>query len=112
MLIEALCDELESEGIATTVVQGQAPAPGAQIAVVDWDPGSRAARYFIGFGSGRGHMTVSVTVTAADGSPAITGQVEGWVKGGAFGGSSNTSAEQVGRAIAEAIISGEVEVDD
>jgi len=109
VLIETLCDELESEDIATTVVQGQAPPPGAQLAVVDWDPGSRGARWFFGFGPGKGHMTLSVSVTRPDGTPAITGEVEGWVKGGFFGGSANTSAEEAGVAIAEAIIEGEID---
>jgi hypothetical protein len=109
VFVETLRDELESEDISTTVVEGEPPSPGAQIAVVDWDPGSRGARWFFGVGPGKGHMTLSVSVTSADGTPAITGEVEGWVKGGFFGGSANVSAEEAAAAIADAIITGEID---
>src|SRR5258708_7104152 len=61
-----LHDELKSKGIEASMVTGVAAPPGAQLSVTEWKPGSRAARYFAGFGAGEGHITVVVNVTRAD----------------------------------------------
>jgi hypothetical protein len=107
-----LRDELKSNGIDVRFVQGAAVPPAAQLNVTSWDSGSRAVRYFIGFGSGQAHITVVVNVTRADGAPALRGQVRGYVKGGIFGGSSMIAPREAATAIAQAIASGKLTSDD
>lgn len=107
VLQASLLEELKVGGIDAVVVHGEAAAPNVHITIVQWDPGSRAARYFIGYGSGEGAMTGEVAVVLATGrAPALEGEVRGWVRGGFFGGSSMNSAEQAGKAIARAIATG------
>lgn len=107
-LTTTLRDELHERGIKARFASADA-SPGARLSVRDWDPGSRALRYLVGFGSGEGSMTVVVEVTGADGSPALEGEVRGYVRGGFFGGSSMDAPREAGKAIAEAIATGEPE---
>jgi hypothetical protein len=68
-----LADQLKSRGIDATIAAGPAAPPAAQIDVEEWNPGNQALRYFVGFGSGEGHMTVAVHVTGPDGADALQG---------------------------------------
>jgi hypothetical protein len=107
--MKTLKEELKDQGVAAHVALGAAGAPGAHLEIKDWDPGSRALRYFISFGSGTGHVTVLVDVPGADGASSLHGQVQGTVKGGSFGGASANAAEAAAKAIAKAIATGKPE---
>jgi hypothetical protein len=101
-----LKDELKSQGIDASVRSSTAAPPAAQLDVVEWEPGSRAARYFVGFGAGEGHILIAVHVTRADGGSALQGQVRGYVKGGWWGGSPLAAPREAAKTIASAIATG------
>jgi hypothetical protein len=109
--VVALGSELKEKGVEASVALGQAGSPNGQIQITEWDPGSRALRYWIGFGSGTGHVTVMVDVPGADGASSLRGQVVGTVKGGLWGGASTNAAEAAAKAIADAIATGKPEND-
>ena len=96
-----LAEELEDNDIKAKFASGG--DPGADVTVVEWDPGNRALRFFVGFGAGKGTILVKVQ------SPGISGAAEGWVQSGAWGGSATDAAEEAGALIAEAIATGEVD---
>ncbi len=108
---EALVDELNGHGIKATLVPETAGTPDANITLEKFEPGSRALRWAIGFGSGEGQVVVSVESASANGDPGIDGTARGWVRGGFFGGSDNNSAAAAGQLIAETIANGQREAD-
>ncbi|MBL8726097.1 MAG: DUF4410 domain-containing protein [Planctomycetes bacterium] len=55
------------------------------ITVVDLDPGSQAARYFVGFGAGTGRISAQVDV-AGHGSFRMNAKITGGAWGGGFEG--------------------------
>lgn len=102
-----LRSELKSKGIEASLSSSEGSAsPGARLTIKEWEPGSRALRYFVGFGSGEGHMTIVVDVTGADGTSALQGEVRGWVNGGMWGGSSLDAPHEAAKAIAQVIATG------
>ena len=63
------------------------------------DGGSRAVRYFVGFGAGAARVRVEGDVATADGTQTAhfaTGRGSGW---GVFGGSSEALVQKCIRAI-------------
>jgi hypothetical protein len=101
----ALVDDLASHGIKATCIPETAGAPDANVTIEKFDPGSRALRWAIGFGSGEGQVIVNIE------SASIDGTARGWVRGGLFGGSDQNSAAAAGHFIAETIASGKPEPD-
>ena len=105
-LQEAMADTFASKGITATFVAPPAGAPDASMSVAEWNQGSRALRWLIGFGAGEGTIVVTVKSPSADGQPGIDGTARGWIRSGWFGGSSLTAAQEAGHLIAKAIITG------
>jgi hypothetical protein len=81
-------------------VAGKFPGGGepvkVDIAVIDLDPGSKAARFWVGYGAGTGMIVADVTV-AGHGSFRISGKITG----GWFGGSFLGILRKLGREIAD-----------
>lgn len=77
-----------------------APAPGSLTIATkleQFNPGSRAARYFVGFGAGKGRMDVLVTLVDTDsGSVVGSANVGCNVVGGLFGGSIQKAYDYCG----------------
>jgi hypothetical protein len=103
---EALADGLASNGITASFGPAPDDQPQASVTLAQWDQGSRALRYFVGFGTGEGSIVVFVKSPSADGQVGVEGEARGWVKGGMFGGSSYNAASEAGHLIAEAIATG------
>lgn len=106
-LQNSMAKELSTRGITAAFIPAPDGSPLTQLDVVEWDEGSRAARYF-GFG-GEGHILVVVNSPSADGQPGYSGSVRGFVRGGAFGGDATIAASEAGFAIAKAIATGSAE---
>ncbi len=68
----------------------------------EFDPGSRAARYFVGFGAGKGRIGYHVTLKDAATSEVV-GRLDayGTLAMGAFGGDIGTAYDQCANAIIE-----------
>lgn len=66
------------------------------ITIIDLEPGSRAARYFVGFGAGSGLIAAKVDV-AGHGSFRMNGKITG----GAWGGNFVGVMEELGESIAD-----------
>jgi len=85
-------DEAEDLGIAG------GPIP-VEIRVTRCDPGSKAERFWVGFGAGAGHLESTVFVSG-HGELVVVGSVsDGFLDGGSFG----SVCEKAGRAAARAI---------
>jgi uncharacterized protein DUF4410 len=79
-------------------------APTLQLvgAVTKYQAGSRAKRYFIGFGAGKTKIVAHVKfVDKATGNALFEKDVDGKVVIGIFGGDSKTSFRDVGKEVAE-----------
>ena len=102
----AMADTLSGKGIQATFVAPPAGPPDGDVSVAEWNQGSRALRWLIGFGAGEGTIIVKVKSPSADGQAGIDGTARGWIRSGFFGGSSYTAATEAGHLIAKAIITG------
>ena len=102
----AMADTFADKGIAATFVAPPSGPPDGSMSVAEWNQGSRALRWVVGFGAGEGTIVVSVKSPSADGQPGVDGTARGWVRSGWFGGSSYEAATQAGHLIAKAIITG------
>lgn len=69
------------------------------ITIVDLDPGSRAARYWVGFGAGTGTISAKAE-PAGHGSFRMNGKITG----GAWGGNFTNVLEELGEAIADHLV--------
>jgi hypothetical protein len=70
--------------------------------ILSFDEGSRAKRYFLGFGSGTAHATIECSFTAkSTGRQIAVATFEGELSGGLFGGSSDDATKGVIKAIEE-----------
>ena len=73
------------------------------------DEGSRALRYFVGFGAGAGTMVTNVKVTDAKGKLVGQGEAEGkrvmGIAGGDFEGACEEAGEEIAK-VARTIVSG------
>lgn len=67
--------------------------------LVTVDSGSRAARYFIGFGAGTGRVVAEVSLLDESGSMIAKGSAFGTVSGGLFGGSFDAAGKQVADSV-------------
>ncbi len=76
----------------TVVVQGK---------LVGFDPGSAAARYWAGFGAGKGTIVAEITFLNEAGAEVGKGAAWGTVTGGFFGGSLNSAANRVAKAVVD-----------
>jgi hypothetical protein len=95
---EAIGDELESHGIKSTYWQGSGPPPPPALFVVieKWEPGSRGLRWLCGSMGACGEGSIVIHVDVRTPAPLLAGRIRGWVRSGAFGGSSANSAEAAG----------------
>jgi len=105
-LQEAMAETFASKGINATFVAAPSGPPDGDMSVAEWNQGSRALRWLIGFGAGEGTILVKVKSPSADGQPGVDGVARGWVRSGWFGGSSYEAASEAGHLIAKAIITG------
>jgi len=76
----------------TVVVQGK---------LVGFDPGSAAARYWAGFGAGKGTIVAEIIFLNEAGAEVGKGAAWGTVTGGFFGGSLNSAAKRVAKAVVD-----------
>lgn len=67
---------------------------------VQYDEGSRAKRYFIGFGAGKGSLAIQAKFYDGSGKELATIQSEGEISMGAFGGSFDSAIEKCAEEIA------------
>ncbi len=65
------------------------------IKITDINPGSQAARWFVGFGAGKGFINAEVRVGSRG-----TFKIRQAIVGGAFGGSFKTNCAELGEAAA------------
>ena len=105
----AMAETLADKGIAATFVPPPSGPPDGDMSVAEWNQGSRALRWLIGFGAGEGTIVVRVKSPSADGQPGLDGTARGWVRGGWYGGSSYAAAAEAGHLIAKAIITGKAQ---
>jgi hypothetical protein len=101
ILSASIVERLNSEGVEATLVSENNQTPDALVSVGKWDPGSQSLRWLVGFGSGKGQITVVV-----DQGLGVKGTAEGWVTGGWFGGSSDNAVVAAGHLIADTIATG------
>lgn len=87
-----LTSRLSEKGI--TVVAAQPDAHAAKGTVTKYDPGSRALRYLIGFGAGRGSLETRWDVLDQAGGVAGACRITGSVVMGVFGGSFDDVLEK------------------
>jgi hypothetical protein len=102
----AIADELFEHGIKANFVPLANPPPRADVTIVEWDPGSKALRWLVGFGAGKGELLVLVRSQSRDGQPGVEGTVHGWVNSGWLGGSMNDAADEAGHLIGATIATG------
>lgn len=93
MLAQQFVSKLRELGPFSDVTAIAPDAAGGDALLVDgkfieMDPGSRAKRYFVGFGAGKSGVTVEGSVKAADGSLLATFKQRRIGTMGAFGGDS------------------------
>jgi len=70
--------------------------------LLSYEKGSKAARYFIGFGAGKAYCTIqSVFIDKATGKQLLKANFEGELSGGIFGGTSKQAAREVVDSIIE-----------
>lgn len=81
-----------AQGGRTITVQGR---------LIGFDPGSQAARYWVGFGAGEGSIVAEVTFLDESGTPVAKGAAWGTVSGGWFGGSLNSAGRRVAKAVVD-----------
>lgn len=101
----AIIDELTGSGEFALVVSELDPAPGAVLiscSIVDFDEGSRLARYLVGLGAGKAELKVACKFTdLTTDEPYAEGVFSGELKAGLFGGEADagTMGKEVGEAI-------------
>ena len=69
--------------------------------LIEFDPGSGSARYWVGMGAGEGKIRVDVTFKDPAGKVVAQGQAVGGVSGGWGGGSLNDAMERLVDSIAD-----------
>lgn len=68
--------------------------------LLSYEEGSRAKRYWLGFGAGKAYCTIQCTfINKKTGEEILKANFEGELAGGIFGGKSEESAEGVVKAI-------------
>jgi len=108
LLADRLVARLKEAATFTEVSLSQGPTPDDALLVegkfVELDPGSRAKRYFAGFGAGKSAVTVIGTVRSSDGTLLATFEQRRVGVMGAFGGDSigkmTSDAKSIGEDIA------------
>lgn len=72
--------------------------------VVEYKPGNRVARYFVGFGAGKTKVVAAIKITErATGKVLLEKNVDGKVVIGFFGGDSNGATRGLARQVAKDI---------
>jgi hypothetical protein len=102
----AIADELFDHGIKSNFIPASNGGARADVTVVEWDPGSKALRWLVGFGAGKGEILVVVRSQSRNGQLGVDGTAHGWVSDGWFGGSANDSAVEAGHLIGDMIATG------
>jgi Domain of unknown function (DUF4410) len=68
---------------------------------IQFDEGSRALRYIVGFGAGKGKMTAEIVYLDAQGKEVAKINVEGEISMGFFGGDFDMAISQAARQVAD-----------
>ena len=68
---------------------------------IQFDEGSRALRYIIGFGAGKGKMTAEIVFVDSQGTVVAKINVEGEISMGFFGGDFDMAISQAARQVAD-----------
>jgi hypothetical protein len=80
-------------------------APGNDLTLryrfIQFEEGSRALRYLIGFGAGKGKMTAEITFLDAQGKEVAKINVEGEISMGFLGGDFDMAISQAAREVAD-----------
>lgn len=98
-----LTTKLAEEGVS--VVPAAGPSTCAVEGTVDrYERGSRALRYFIGFGAGAGKFDSSWQVKDASGNEIGQCRIDGSVSFGAFGGNYEDVLDRVGSRLAGCLL--------
>jgi hypothetical protein len=92
------------DGLVSVVPKEDAGASALLGDVELYQPGSRALRYFIGFGAGRGKFESKWIVNDSSGSELGACQIDGSITMGVFGGSYDDVLEKVGDRLAEFLL--------
>ena len=66
--------------------------------LITWDPGSATMRYVVGFGAGSGKAVVDASFVS-NGKVIASGQAEGGVTMGTFGGGMNDAVDRLVNSI-------------
>lgn len=107
-MLEALQERLAEEGVDAKLESRTGMYlrhPRLELFVREWDPGSRAARYWVGFGAGKAKAVIDCyVVPGADNRPSFSGRLEATLSGGAFGGDSSGASEAAGAKIARTVL--------
>jgi hypothetical protein len=73
-----------------------------QMELIDFVPGSRARRYWLGGGAGKGHIGIRAVFYDPDSEyPVAVADVYGSVVGGWFGGNIESAYDRCGRGVAD-----------
>ena len=102
-----LRDKLVESETFTRVIEGQAgsPPPDALIVtarIVEADRGNAAARWIVGFGAGRAHITSEIELSEADGKDLGNFSVRRAYSGGlGIGGAGLLDMEELARLVGE-----------
>lgn len=112
-LAKELQAQLAARGITAKVVPAISGEPSVNVTVAKWDAGSRALRYFVGFGAGKAEMNLVVQVSPeADSPPKAEAEMSGWINSGAWGGDATNAGKELGKKLADAIATGNFKVED
>jgi hypothetical protein len=95
-----LVNALNAKGIATSL-----PPHASVDCAINVTYGSRALRYFVGFGAGSGHVRVAITLRDLNGTVRYATVSEADLGGGAFGGNMAPVAEAAVRAAIQEFVS-------
>jgi hypothetical protein len=101
-----LTTQLKRGGV--TVVAGDQPDVhdvGGEL--TEYDPGSRALRYWIGFGAGRGSLDTTWTVRDDESKAIGVCQIVGSITMGTFGGNWDDVLIKVGKLLAQCLAGSE-----
>jgi len=93
----ALSDSLQKSG-TTLVSTEKKDVPTIVGEINEYDKGSRALRYFIGFGAGSGHMKSAWKVVDPTGEELGSCNIDGSISAGVFGGSFYGVHDEVAKA--------------
>ncbi len=97
-----LTSRLRESGVSV-VVENSPDVHDVTSDIAKFNPGSRALRYWIGFGAGRGSLDTTWTVRDDSSEPIGICQIVGSITMGVFGGNWNAVLEKVGDRLGQCL---------